>query len=55
MASEEHPDYYQENETETIEKLFKVLVIGDAGCGKTSIIRRFVDDIFSEEYQVTIG
>ncbi|CAI2357742.1 unnamed protein product [Caenorhabditis sp. 36 PRJEB53466] len=34
---------------------YKVLVIGDPGVGKTSIIRRFVHNVFTTNYKVTIG
>lgn len=37
------------------EHLFKVLVIGDLGVGKTSIIKRYVHQIFSQHYRATIG
>nr|XP_015816801.2 ras-related protein Rab-32 isoform X1 [Nothobranchius furzeri] len=37
------------------ELLFKVLVIGDIGVGKTSIIQRYVQQIFSQHYRTTIG
>ncbi|XP_061904789.1 ras-related protein Rab-32 [Entelurus aequoreus] len=37
------------------ELLFKVLVIGDLGVGKTSIIKRYVHHIFSQHYRATIG
>ncbi len=37
------------------EHLFKILVIGDISVGKTSIIKRYVHDIFSENYKSTIG
>ena len=35
--------------------LFKVSLIGDSATGKTSIITRFIDDIFKEETSTTIG
>ena len=35
--------------------LFKVVVIGDAGVGKSSILLRFTDDTFEEQMQSTIG
>ncbi len=33
----------------------KIVIVGSFGVGKTSLIRRFVDDTFSEDYKVTIG
>ena len=38
------PDYY-----------FKILVIGPAAVGKSSLIRRFVDNEFYLDYRFTIG
>ncbi|KAI8374865.1 P-loop containing nucleoside triphosphate hydrolase protein [Blakeslea trispora] len=37
------------------EYLYKILVVGDLGTGKTSIIRRYVHNIFSTNYKSTIG
>ena len=37
------------------EFLFKILVIGELGAGKTSLIKRYVHQIFSDHYRATIG
>lgn len=37
------------------ERLLKILVIGDLGVGKTSIIKRYVHQVFSQHYRATIG
>ena len=42
-------------ENDENERLFKVIVIGDIGTGKTSIIKRYVHDKFSMNYKSTIG
>ena len=34
---------------------FKVIVIGDQGVGKTSLIVRYIKDVFSKDYKVTVG
>jgi small GTP-binding protein len=41
--------------TEGYEYLFKSIVIGDGGVGKTSLALRFSKGIFSEDYKITIG
>lgn len=33
----------------------KIVVLGHFGVGKTSLIRRFVEDSFSDKYKVSIG
>ncbi len=35
--------------------LFKILIIGDSGVGKSSILLRFTEDTFSSQYISTIG
>ncbi|CAL8277514.1 unnamed protein product [Arctogadus glacialis] len=37
------------------EHLYKVLVIGDLGVGKTAVIRRYVHQTYSANYRATIG
>ena len=41
--------------TITVELMKKVCLIGDSGVGKTSLIRRFVLDIFDDAYVTTFG
>lgn len=33
----------------------KIVLLGNFGVGKTSLMRRFIDDAFSEDYKVTLG
>lgn len=51
--SESESDEEDSDDEETV--IMKVLVVGNARCGKTSTIRRFVREDFSDEYVSTIG
>mgnify|MGYP001793278165 CR=1 FL=1 len=46
---------FQSSTGEKKEYLFKVLVIGDLGVGKTSIIKRYVHQFFSVHYRATVS
>lgn len=35
--------------------LFKVVLIGNSGVGKSALMTRYVDDNFSDSYKATIG
>lgn len=43
------------NSVVILEHLYKILVIGDVGTGKTSLIKRLVHGIFNPGYKSTIG
>ncbi|CAG9861297.1 unnamed protein product [Phyllotreta striolata] len=45
----------RENNLHKEELNFKIIVIGDFGVGKTSIIGRFTEGQFSSHYKITIG
>ena len=34
---------------------FKILIVGDSGIGKSSLMMRFVDNMFDPEISATIG
>lgn len=35
--------------------LYKILLIGDSGVGKSCLLTRFADDMFTDSYISTIG
>ena len=48
-----YKNYIQTRESEMIS--YKVVMVGDFGVGKTSLVKRFVDNSFSKEYLSSIG
>lgn len=43
------------NKTQDVDYLFKIVFVGYSGVGKSSLIRRFTEDSFSNTYLSTIG
>jgi len=37
------------------EALFKIIMIGDSGSGKSCLLSRYIKDYFTPEYHVTLG
>jgi small GTP-binding protein len=35
--------------------LFKLIIVGDSGVGKSSLLKRFIDGLFNSNYDLTIG
>lgn len=38
-----------------IKKNYKMIIIGDSGVGKTSLVRKFSRNTFSDSHNMTIG
>ncbi|XP_050407072.1 ras-related protein Rab-32B [Patella vulgata] len=55
MADVSAPSQSQLNQVSVQEHLYKILVIGEFGVGKTSIIRRYTEGTFFPNYKLTIG
>ena len=45
----------EENNNDEVTHVMKIIVVGDMGTGKTSLIRQYVEGNFSEYYKITIG
>ena len=45
----------QDNQSMQGDFLSKVIIIGDTGVGKSCLMKRVIDDTFSQEHKVTIG
>lgn len=41
--------------SEASDYIFKIICVGDAGVGKTSLTMRYATDKFSEDYRMTLG
>jgi GTPase SAR1 family protein len=54
-AVESKPPATPSGGTTETELVYKIMVVGNAACGKTSIINRFVNNVFSETYKSTVG
>jgi len=42
-------------ETQEYDYLFKMLLVGDPSVGKSSLLLRFIDDVYTGDYATTIG
>ena len=35
--------------------LFKIIIIGDSGIGKSCVLKRLMEDDFKEDHDITVG
>ena len=54
-ATEKCPNIKMTSHGKDYDHLFKLLIIGDSGVGKSSLLVRFADNSFSGNYITTIG
>src|SRR4051812_22171732 len=47
--------WFQKMLEDNLNIFFKILVIGPAKCGKTTIIKQYTDGIFEKDYNTTFG
>jgi len=48
-------DYFIDNYIDNYKFLFKILLVGNSSTGKTTLLMRYTDNIFTTEYSSTIG
>ena len=48
-------EYNNGESNDQVTRIMKIIVVGDMGTGKTSMIRKYVEGNFSEFYRITIG
>lgn len=56
LKAQSTPTTTKPRDVEIVQELiFKIVVIGGTAVGKTSVIRRFCQDLFTQKYAPTIG
>ena len=55
VAAELHPPRLALTQPRRYDYLFKLLLIGNSGVGKSCLLLRFADDTYTESYISTIG